>query len=236
MRKKKKTFCYSIIGLSMVLISCGSPSNQQTLPTESLKITYKSEINNSGGVTLDTKVTSEETLYLDLKNGRMREEIIHTAYMGNTEVRSRDVRFFDGEKMYSIAPLSKPNEATYFEIPDGQKPNWAWAATVFDFYKFKGEEEILGRKCKVYEHGEGEVRQKSWIWNDIVLKHTAIYRYQAYTQTTSKEAVKIEENVPMDDSLFKLPPNYTAISLEEKSKRVQESFDERLQKESTSRK
>ncbi|MBI3316459.1 MAG: hypothetical protein HYZ85_00445 [Candidatus Omnitrophica bacterium] len=68
----------------------------------------------------------------------------------------------------------------------------------------RGEEKILDKTCKVYQGKlfADENQTKIWSWYGITLKEEK----NEFGSFKTREAIKIEENVPLDAALFSIPP------------------------------
>jgi hypothetical protein len=75
-----------------------------------------------------------------------------------------------------------------------------------------GEEEFLGRPCKVYSYtmvypnSKGTDTQEWWVWNGVTLRSQLHTEIEGTITETFEEAVHIEVDVDIDASLF-TPPN-----------------------------
>jgi hypothetical protein len=134
------------------------------------------------------------------KNKRKEEEVVEMK-MGGIVTTNKKTTIADGKKMYQID--SDRKEAIYMDMPfsvAGDEPT-------YDSKYLKGENEVAGKKCQLYDLGE----IKMCIWNALTLKEEmnqgGMYRLV--------EAVKIDEDVVFDAGLFELPSDIKIKSAQE---------------------
>lgn len=202
-----------LFGLGLMILFLESCTSLNSLPFDkvrSLKITYSTSFKIATDL-LAGESAGIKVLYIDLVKKRMREETITATPMGLMEANLKQIRFSDGEKMYM--PTGNINEVAYYEL-DNNKPS-PWESEIEDDKYLIGREKIAGEDCAIYAHNTGDIYRKIWIWNNIVLKITQ----KNEKIISSEEAISIEKNIKLNDSLFMPPEGYTVISRDEFLKR-----------------
>ncbi len=155
-----------------------------------------------------------KTVYIDVIENKRRDEltedrIIKTGqrYIHKTE---RNVKIFDGQKLYSI-DLSK-EEATYFE-GFNQDNFFVWVEADFDETAFVRKEKFLGKECSVFLIDDTYV----WVWESLILRKER----EKENSFLLMRATKIEENIEFDDDKFRVPDN---ISVESETEELESSM------------
>jgi len=118
---------------------------------------------------------------------------------------------FDGTHFYGWIDKDGKRLNRMAEVHEKyDSPVWADAAVEQQKLQgatVSGEEEVLGRPCKVYTQSfTGLVTRKWWVWNGVTLRSESHWDRDKSVSDTTEQAVRVEEDVDIDPSLFK-PPN-----------------------------
>lgn len=163
---------------------------------------------------------SIETVYIDIENNRRRTEASNTSIYNEKnkkEIKTQMITIADSKKIYFINP------GINAEAMDQISESWvAWTDHLLEDKAIIGEEEILGRKCKIYQL-EGILKGvKVWAWQGITLKEERL----SEETNRLKEAIEIEENISLNNIQFELPkdiPMKTFTEVTEEALRKHES-------------
>lgn len=82
-----------------------------------------------------------------------------------------------------------------------------------------GEEVVSGKKCKVYEHREGSVKGKFWIYNGFLLKAEFIDQSGVHTYMVAKE---FNLGVTIPASEFEIPAGFTVTDMNDMMQQMQQ--------------
>lgn len=142
----------------------------------------------------------QRIVYIDAQHNRRRDEETEVFTPGKIQTKRDELNIFDGKRYYHI-DLAK-GVATYLDYSK-EGDFYAWIDNALPAKEEPvGTEEILGKKCRIYETGQ----IKTWFWNGLILKQRS-RNEDAYS---SLSAISIEENVPLSDEMFKLPSSIKA--------------------------
>lgn len=184
---------------ALTVLIMGPKADAADVALKTIKIVSRTEtemITPSGHV----GTVGEETTYVDLIHNRYRIESTIASTTDHDKSKKTLVNFSDGQRLYTIKP-NRPMQATYREV----KPGIAmWTKFAAAGLTPIGEETVAGHPCKIYEDRSG----KTWVWNDIPLKYES--RVSSDHSSVKSEAIRVEEDIPLDESLFRLPPNVEA--------------------------
>lgn len=216
----KKIALVSVAILLLFTFSC----HQSNAPKESnevsnfstLRIDYETQANYAGVVT-----TSKETQWVDLKNNRTSTHIVsETKGMGITQ-KEEQLNIEEGDWVYSIDLINKTgtrmNMAQYKEMAKamGQfiRPDFD---NLEEFVKQNGgkmlpNENFLGKDCSVFE----VFGTRQWLYKGQILK-------VEMNGQVMRQAVKIEENIPIPEDVFKIP---VGVKIEDASSGEEESAE-----------
>jgi hypothetical protein len=180
-----------------------------------VELTFRSRSLHEGEETLSD--TGHRIEYIDVTGGRRREDYDNSAttlhQFTSSEARTS---IFDGRNYYVVTEKEGKRAGRVTEMPPGfDFPIWA-DSMLEEFVKESarpgtafGQEDFLGRPCKLYSfsksYSNGTDTQKYWVWNGITLR-SELHQETRDTTDTFEEAVRIEEDVDIDPSLF-IPPN-----------------------------
>ena len=128
--------------------------------------------------------------------------------MKNTSLRkdSYIYNYIDGQKTGTKIKLE--NET----VAEGEMAKLDEETILAQGGKKVADEEVLGKKCNVYEIATDTEKSKFWIWKKIVLKMTASQNGMAATI----EAIEISETSDFPDGVFDVPQDieFTEPNLE----------------------
>jgi len=82
-----------------------------------------------------------------------------------------------------------------------------------------GEEMVIGKKCKVYEHQEGSVKGKFWIHNGFLLKAEFIDANGVHTYMEAKE---LSFNIAIAASEFEVPAGFNVTDMNDMMQQMQQ--------------
>ncbi|HTZ11646.1 MAG TPA: type II secretion system protein GspG [Candidatus Margulisiibacteriota bacterium] len=137
----------------------------------------------------------QRIVYIDTVNNRRRDEETEIFVPGKLQDKRDELNIFDGKKYYHI-DLAK-GVATYLDYSkEGNFYSWIDDAAFSDANPV-GSEEILGKRCRVYDAGQ----IRTWSWNGLILKQIS----RNENSYSSLSATNIEENLPLSEDIFKLP-------------------------------
>jgi len=122
---------------------------------------------------------------------------------------SNTLNLIDGEWTYEVDLDSKIGRKTKKGIGKEFSPQMDENNTGLMMEKIRmksgmrrvGSEEILGKMCEVWESQSGF--GKAWYWNAIPLKR----EYSSNRENHTYIAIRIEENVTVDEDKFAIPPS-----------------------------
>jgi hypothetical protein len=193
---------------------------------KTIKITYKTIkklLDDKGNIVHE--VVGGKVKYIDVVNNKSRVEEKTTSTMGDLQSTQENLQIFDGKKLYTINLSTK--EGLYMDMPYAyEKPLYAWIdlrVSDKDNKYLVGSEEILGRKCSVYDFKDS----KTWIWNGIILKEES----RSEMSYNLSEATDIKENIGIDAHKFEVPSDIQIKSLEASSADENKKFNDILKAE-----
>ena len=163
--------------------------------------------------------TGKETLYFDnfgMKEARVKESTIE--YEGK-KIKRKITIILDGKTAYTVDYDSKSVAKITNDYKDltkgfntknlgeiGKKMMTDMGG------KLTGSENILGRKCEIWNLDQ--YKTKSWIWNYITLKMAT----ELPNMKTYSEAVKIQENAKIPESVFQYPKDFKVYDMNKQQK------------------
>ena len=179
-----------------------------------VELTFQSRSTDNGEETLSA--TGHRTEYIDVAGGRRREEYSsnNTIVGGQLPSQQSVTWIFDGTHFYGwIDKDGKRTNRMADTLEKYDSPIWADAAVEQQKLQgatLSGQEEVLGHPCKVYTQSfPGLVTRKWWVWNGVTLRSEMHWDRDNSITDTSEEAVRAEEDVDIDPSLFKPPDTVT---------------------------
>jgi hypothetical protein len=211
---KKLKISLFLLAVIVLVTSCGgdkaksSDENNDKTNFDNIVVTYESTIDMMG-----VKTTTNETFWQDEANQRKATHTTTvTQMLGKTE-KQETLAIEDKDWSYNIDLLSKTG--TKGNMKEMKEMATAMAAafatnidlknlkTLKDFVEKNGgkmlpNETILGKECTVYEM----MGIKSWLYKGVILK-------AMMGDKLMKNAVKVEENVDIPESIFEVPKGIT---------------------------
>ncbi len=174
---------------------------------KTLKVTYQSKFKLKS----NAAKTGKLVLFIDVEGNIRRKEQYDIVEMGQF-VKKRTALDILTEKGGYFINL---DDMTASFIDKGIDS--AWVDISIDPEYMVGEENVLGKKCQVYEY-EGN---KYWLWGKLILKSEYV---DPELTSASLEAVEIEEDIPIDDSLFELPEGVVVKTAQERVEDFKKEF------------
>lgn len=202
------------------IFSCGSDSAQEEKPAQpenqETKSSKKEDSNQNLKKFFQVKSAKIEYTYSGAFEGK---ETFYFDNWGNTVVMVQDMKEFGNEVKQTT--IWKDNQTTIYKHNDPEKKAWEGrmrpkateppaAARLSEAqlksvgYEKLADETIAGKTCTVYENKNLKV--KYWLWNSVELK---IINHSVGGQGYEREAVKVEENAGIPESLLVLPEGYS---------------------------
>jgi len=154
--------------------------------------------------------TGRRIEYIDVTGGRRREDYVSTdTAMSQLTTNTAVTWIFDGNHLYAMIDHNNKRAGHVVEMREGYGGT-IWGDAAVEELKPPGatisEEEFLGRPCKVYQISQGADVRKWWVWNGVTLRSESHQEIQTTILDTSEEAVRIEQDVNIDPSMF-IPPS-----------------------------
>jgi hypothetical protein len=215
-----------VIALSVWLFkqrTKAQPTGAQTTPNHPfrnavLELTFRSRTITEGEEILSS--TGRRTEYIDAANRRRREEYeIDITTMRQLHSSQRRTLIFDGRNLYIVASKDGNRAGRVTDLGQGFDYH-VWEDAPMQQLKLIeevkppggiGEEQFLGRQCKVYTlNSKDGTTYKWWVWNGVTLRSESHSGETASTVIeTSEEAVRVEEDRKIDSQLFSPPTDVT---------------------------
>jgi hypothetical protein len=186
-----------------------------------VELTFRSRTITLGEEMLSS--TGRRTEYIDAANRRRREDYeIDITTMRQLHSIQRRTLIFDGRNLYIVREENGKRGGTVTDLGEG-----------FDYHVWEdapiqmieelmqsgaiGEEQFLGRQCKVYTLSSKDAgTYKWWVWNGVTLRSESHSGETASTLIeTSEEAVRVEEDGEIDSGLFSPPTDVTFTPVKE---------------------
>ena len=217
--------CAGVLGLRTMkgqlkeaALAGAAPTQGKQSPFRSVvvELSLQSRSLDDGVETL--RATGHRTEYIDAAGGRRREEYSsnNTIVGGQLPSQQSVTWIFDGSHFYGWIDKNGRQTNRMAQIHEKyDSPIWADAAVEelkLPGATISGEEEFLGRPCKVYTLSTGLVTKKWWVWNGVTLRSESHQDIQNSVTDTSEEAVRVEDDADIDPGLFK-PPNDVTFEL-----------------------
>ena len=157
--------------------------------------------------------TGHRIEYIDVTGGRRREDYGRnvTVLRKSTSVETL-MGIFDGADFYIVTEKEGKRTGHVLNMREGYDFT-VWEDSAVEKFSVPvatvGEEEFLGRPCKVYSISPGKNVQKWWVWNGITLRSESHFEDATSVQDTTEEAVRLDVDGDIDPALFALPADVT---------------------------
>ncbi len=206
--------------LAMFIISCGSnestnntPDEQTTEETETKSTNNRYDI-ESGFVKYKMSMMGMETHVTQYFKdyGKTEATITEMEMMGQkmktTNLRKDNYIYGYSEGQKQGTKIKMDNEA----VAEGEMAKLDEKTILAQGGKKVDSEEILGKKCDVYEINTDTEKSKFWIWKSLMLKMAATQNGMEATM----EATEINETSDFPAGIFDIPQNieFTEPNLE----------------------
>jgi hypothetical protein len=197
---------------------------QRPFRTAVVELTFRGRSLSQGEEYLSE--TGRRIEYIDARNNRRREDLErNVTTLGQQASTDRFTLIFDGRKLYTVRNEGGNGVALITDLGEGfDSP--VWLDTPIEELKLPGikieEDEVLGRRCRVYTLSTTTGLQKYWVWNGLTLRSERHLGPASDVNESWEEAVRVEENAAIDPGLF-LPPADVTFQLVTETRTEQQS-------------
>ena len=216
----KNILQFSLIGLLLILVSCG---NKGTKTTTDKSAVSKADDNQmmashakkygikSGIITfsVETNLMAEKQVkkvYFDDFGAKETSEVYNKEKLFEKMINKADGYVYQLAVHKNSGVRSKHAMATgtemKFDVSDG-----AWRDNLKKQYSFEKlpNETICGKDCEIFTTEYEKMKTKYAGWNGILLMIETSMQMDNTTMTTKSIATKIEENVAIPESVWEVP-------------------------------
>src|SRR3990172_6580297 len=229
---KKYLVRFSVYLLMIFFISCGDNSKETSIPqaNSNLNNTFTLKDKKIFGVQsgiIEYEISGSQTgsrkLYFDDWGRKQAEYSNTTIKVGKYSKHSNLLKITNGNWQYIIdldksagTKRENPILEKMFELKDQMNyGEFGEQLILVDGGFESGNEDIEGRRCRIYEFKD--LKSKNWIWNWLLIKS----EIQSGNVKININANYIRENIPIQDSVFTLPKNVLITEVDLKSLRNQ---------------
>ncbi|MGB2901673.1 MAG: hypothetical protein WBB89_20625 [Candidatus Acidiferrum sp.] len=176
-----------------------------------VELTFRSKSLHQGEEYLSE--TGHGIEYIDAAGGRRRQDFERTVTALRQLTSTEGLTLiFDGTKLYIVTSKDGKRAGRVTDLREGYDYT-VWEDAFSEWSKLPGtsigEEQFLGRQCKLYTLAIRDQIQKWWVWNGVTLRSESHLGTTPNADDTSEEAVRVEEDVEIDSGLFSPPPDVT---------------------------
>jgi hypothetical protein len=180
-----------------------------------VELTFRSRSLHDGEEFLSA--TGHRTEYIDVTGGRRREDYERTVTAMRQLTSTEALTWiFEGSKLYAVTDKNNKRAGHVADLREGYDYT-IWRDSAVEQLNLPArlpgvtvsEEMFLGRPCKVYSISKAPEVQRWWVWKGVTLRSESHWVIQTTVLDTSEEAVRIEEDVDLDASLFTPPTDVT---------------------------